>query len=77
MNLRNDRTLTPSHPLGEGLPYSHGMALFTSIVEIWVFLKLHVLQTKVTDKQTDKQTNGVASSLLELLVAAKNTIIEQ
>ena len=57
MNRRNDRTLTPSHPLGEGLPYSQGRALFTSIVEMGVFLKLHVLQTKVTDKQTDKQTN--------------------
>ena len=57
MNRRNDRTLTPSHPLGEGLPYSQGRALCTSIVEIGVFLKLHVLQTKVTDKQTDKQTN--------------------
>ena len=27
---------------------------------------------KVTDKQTSKQTSGVTSSLLELLVAAKN-----
>ena len=44
MNRRNDRTLTPSHPSGEGQPYSQGRALFTSIVEMGVFFKLHVLQ---------------------------------
>ena len=44
MNQRNDRTLIPSHPSGEGLPYSQGRVLFTSIVEIGVFFKLQVLQ---------------------------------
>ena len=29
-------------------------------------------KNKVTDKQADKQASGVTSSLLELLVAAKN-----
>ena len=28
----------------QGLPYSQGRALFTSIVEMGVFFKLHVLQ---------------------------------
>ena len=44
MNRRNDRTLTPSHPSGEGLLYSQDRALFTSIEEMGVFFKLHVLQ---------------------------------
>ena len=44
MNRRNGRTLTPSHASGEGQPYSQGRALFTSIVEMGVFFKLHVLQ---------------------------------
>ena len=34
MNQRNDRTRIPSHSEGEGLPYSQGRNLFTSIVEI-------------------------------------------
>ena len=34
--------------------------------------KLTAKKIKVTDKQTSKQTSGVTSSLLELLVAAKN-----
>ena len=38
MDRRNDRTLTPSHPSGEELPYSQDRALFTSIVE------MHMLQ---------------------------------
>ena len=36
MNRRNDRTLTPSHPSGEDLPYSQGRALFISMVEMGV-----------------------------------------
>ena len=49
MNRRNDKTLTISHPSGEGQPYSQGRALFTSIVEMGVFLHiklctLHLLQ---------------------------------
>ena len=43
MNRRNDRTLTPFHPSGEGQPYSQGRALFTSIVKMGVFFKLHML----------------------------------
>ena len=36
------KRLTPSHPKGEGLPYSQGRALFTSIVEMGVtILHLH------------------------------------
>ena len=31
-------------------------------------------KNKVTDRQTDRQTGKVTSSLLELLVAAKNSV---
>ena len=41
MNRRNDRTLTPSHPQGEGVPYSLGRALFTSILEMGVTTTHH------------------------------------
>ena len=44
MNRRDDRTRTPSYPSSEGLPYSQGVALFTSIVETGVFFKLHMWQ---------------------------------
>ena len=63
-----------THPLS---PFRQGTTLLilTSIVEMGVFFNLHVLQiasvakTKVTNTQTDK----VTLSLLELLIAAKNT----
>ena len=44
MNRKNGRTLTPSQPSVEGHPYSQGRALFTSIVDMGVFFKLHMLQ---------------------------------
>ena len=47
-------------------------AISAQPTEVGVGLSWAELGNKVTDKQANKQTNGVISSLLELLVAAKN-----
>ena len=64
MNRRNYRTLTPSRPSsGEGLPYSQGRALLTSIVEMYF---IHVFQIA---SLTHEGTGG----LIELLSQPKTS----